>query len=286
MYDHIASRFNEIVSQSISWALVALPNAVAAILILIFGFWIAARAKRAVIRVLDSGSHIDSTLTPIMGSAVRYAILVLVLVVALGQLGIQTTTIIAALGAAGLAIGLALQGTLSNIAAGLMLLWLRPFGKGDYIDAQGVSGTVIEIGLFSTEMHSWDGLYQFVPNSQLWNKHLTNYSRLPSRLVDLTFGVGYSDDLELAKTTLLDIARADKRVHDDPEPYAYIDALGDSAVNVRIRAQTNTADYWSVRRYLTEEGKLRLEKAGLSIPFPQRDVHLIDVPESVGQKPV
>ena len=284
MYDHIASRFNDIVSHVISWSLVALPNAVAAILILIFGFWFASRAKRVVVAALGSKAHVDSTLTPILGSAVRYAILVLVLVVALGQLGIQTTTIIAALGAAGLAIGLALQGTLSNIAAGLMLLWLRPFGKGDYIDAEGVAGTVVEVGLFSTEMHSWDGLYQFVPNSQLWNKHLTNYSRLPSRLVDLTFGVGYSDNLELAKKTLLDIAREDKRVHDDPEPYAYIDALGDSAVNVRVRVETSTGDYWAVRRYMTEEGKLRLEKAGLSIPFPQRDVHLIDMPEGLEGK--
>ena len=196
------------------------------------------------------------------------------MVAVLGQLGIQTTSILAALGAAGLAIGLAMQGTLSNIAAGLMLLWLRPFRVGDYIDTGSVAGTVQEVGLFATEMHSLDGIFQFVPNSELWNKRIINYSRLPTRLVDLTFRVAYEDDLARGQQVLLALAGDDDRVNSDPAPAVFVDKLGDSAVELRLRVWGSTSNYWPLRWALTERGKAALEAAGLSIPFPQRDLHI------------
>jgi small conductance mechanosensitive channel len=266
---------------ALAWATVALPRVIGAIALLVIGWWFAARAKRATARVLGAQSRIDTTLSGVIASLVRYSILIVVLVAVLAQLGIQTTSILAALGAAGLAIGLALQGTLANIAAGMMLLWLRPFRVGDYIDAGSAAGTVNELGLFATELHSWDGIYQFVPNSELWNKKLINYSRLPTRLNDLAFGVDYADDLDKGMEALLAAAAADKRVLANPEPIVFVDQLGDSAVVLRLRVWSATADYWDVRRALTKSGKAGLEAAGLSIPFPQRDLHIKDAPPAL-----
>lgn len=261
-----------------AWAAVAVPHFVGALVLLILGWWIAGRAERGVCRLLDSQTRIDPTLRGVISSVVRYGILVLVIVAVLGQLGIQTTSILAALGAAGLAIGLAMQGTLSNIAAGMMLLWLRPFRVGDYIDTGAVAGTVQEVGLFASELHSWDGIYQFVPNAELWNKRIVNYSRLPTRLVDLKFGVDYGDDIAKGQQVLLDLAAADERVMAEPAPAIFVDELGDSAVVLRLRVWAATSDYWPLRRALTERGKLALEEAGLSIPFPQSDLHIKDAP--------
>jgi small conductance mechanosensitive channel len=221
---------------------------------------------------------VDPTLRTVIASLVRYGILIIVLVAVLAQMGIQTTSILAALGAAGLAIGLALQGTLSNIAAGMMLLWLRPFRVGDYIDAGTAAGTVHELGLFATQLHTWDGIYQFVPNSELWNKKLINYSRLPTRLNDLGFSVDRGDDLDKGMEALQAAAVADKRVLSDPAPLTFVDQLGDSAVVLRLRVWSATADYWDVRRALTKSGKVALEAAGLTMPFPQRDLHVKDAP--------
>ncbi len=259
---------------ALAWAAVAVPRIIGAIVLLIVGWWIAACAERGIARVLAAQSRIDATLNSVIASVVRYSILIVVLVAGLGQLGIQTTSILAALGAAGLAIGLAIQGTLSNIAAGMMILWLRPFRVGDYIDTGAVAGTVKEVGLFATEMHSWDGIFLFVPNSELWNKRIINYSRLPTRLVDLRFGVAYSDDLTKGQEALLTLAANDERVKTDPAPIVFVDDLSDSAVGLRLRLWTANADYWALRRALTERGKAALEEAGLSMPFPQRDLHL------------
>ena len=269
---------------AVAWATVALPRFVGAIALLVVGWWIAARARRATARLLGAQSRIDATLTGVIASLVRYGILIVVVVAVLAQLGIQTTSILAALGAAGLAIGLALQGTLSNIAAGMMLLWLRPFRVGDYIDSGSTAGTVKDLGLFATELHSWDGIYLFVPNSELWNKKLTNYSRLPTRLNDLAFGVAYDDDLDKGLETLLATAGADKRVMTEPAPVVFVDQLGDSAVVLRLRVWSANADYWDVRRALTKNGKAALEAAGLSIPFPQRDLHIKDAPPELLRK--
>jgi len=275
-----------VASAAIAWATAVLPRLIGALLLLIVGWWIAGRARKAVARLLDSQTRIDATLRTVISSLVRYSILVFVLVAVLGQLGIQTTSILAALGAVGLAVGLALQGTLSNIAAGMMLLWLRPFRVGDYIDTGSVAGTVIEVGLFASELHSWDGIYQFVPNSELWNKRIINYSRLGTRLVDLKFGVAYEDDIARGLEVLLKLAGEDERTLKEPEPGVFVDELGDSAVVLRLRVWAATDDYWALRRALTERGKAALEAAGLSIPFPQRDLHIKDAPDGTIERAV
>jgi small conductance mechanosensitive channel len=258
--------------QLATWAATALPNIVASALLLFAGWWFAGWAERTVGRLLDL--RIEATLRTVIGSLIRYAILVMLLVAVLSQLGIQTTSVLAALGAIGLAIGLALQGTLANIAAGIMLLWLRPFRVGDYIEAGGVAGTLKEVGIFACHIDTWDGVFQFVPNAELWNKRLINYSRLPTRLVDLQFGIAYDDSIARGREVLMTVAASDDRVHQDPAPEVFVAELGESAVVLALRVWTDTSEYGPVRRALTEQGKLALEMAGLTIPFPQRDVRL------------
>jgi small conductance mechanosensitive channel len=261
-----------------AWAASALPNLLAAVLMLVAGWWAAVWAQRALGRVLDSQTRVDVTVRAVVLSLARYAILVVVLVAALGQLGVQTTSIFAALGAIGLAVGLALQGTLANVAAGFMLLWLRPFKVGDYIDAGGIAGTLHEVGIFACQIHTWDGIFQFVPNGELWNKRVVNYSRLPNRLVDLKVGIGYGDSIADARKVLMKVAASDQRVYRDPPPQVFVHELGDSAVVMALRVWADTANYWDLRRALTEQAKLQLEGAGLTIPFPQRDVHVHGTP--------
>jgi small conductance mechanosensitive channel len=266
------SEFQALADQLTALVLPLLPSLVGALLLLIAGWWLAGWTDRTIRSVM--GRRIDPTLIGVLATVVRYAIIVVVLVAVLAQLGIQTTSILAALGAVGLAVGLAMQGTLSNIAAGLMLLWLRPFRVGDYVDTGSVAGTVKELGLFACELQSWDGVYLFVPNSELWNKRIVNFSRYATRLVDLKYGVSYDDDLAKGQEVLLTTARADERTLAEPEPIVFVDELGDSAVVLRLRCWVATPEYWPLRRALTASGKLALEAAGLTIPFPQRDVHI------------
>lgn len=261
-------------SEITAWAAVTIPNLAIAALIVFVGWWIAGRAKRRVYRMIEDQPHIDSTLRSIISSLVRYSIIAVVLVAALGQIGVQTTSILTALGAIAIAIGLAVQGTLSNIAAGLMLIWLRPFRIGDTIEFGSNIATVNDVGLFATELRTYDGVFLFVPNSELWNSRIGNFTRFPTRMIDLKFGVAYSDDIAKGLRVLADMGKSDARVHPDPEPLTFVNELGDSAVVLSLRAWVNTQDYWQVRRDLTERGKAALEAAGLSIPFPQRDVHL------------
>jgi small conductance mechanosensitive channel len=240
-----------------------------AIVILIVG-WIVARLLGSwVHKLMSRTQRIDATVAGFFSVFVRYAVLVVVVIMVLGQFGVQTASIITALGAAGLAIGLALQGTLQNIAAGIMLMVLRPFRVGEYIDAGGVTGTVVEIGLFATELKTLDGLYRMAPNSELWNVEVTNYSRLPERRYDLVIGIGYEDDIEKAQSVLMDLARADDRVLPDPEPWAYVSELGDSAVSVTLRYWTKSSDWWNTSREMTKAAKIAFDENGISIPFPQ-----------------
>lgn len=261
-------------AQLASFAAVAIPSLIAAALLVGFGWWIAGRAERALGRLLDLQTRIDPTLRGVLTSIVRYAILILTAVATLAQIGVQTTSILAVLGAAGLAIGLAMQGTLANIAAGIMLLWLRPFKVGDYIDTGAVSGTVREVNLFASELHTGDGLFLFVPNAQLWNVKIVNYSRLATRLVELQFSVGHRDDLGAGRQALMNLAAGDSRVQHEPAPTVFVHALSDSTVVLGFQVWTATADYWPLRRELLERGKLALEAAGLTLPFPQRDIHV------------
>lgn len=245
-----------------------------ALVVLIAGWIVAGWARRGVRRVLDRVPHLDETLKPVIASVARYGILILVVIAVLAQFGVQTTSIIAVLATAGLAIGLALQGTLQNIAAGIMLLFLRPFRIGDYIDAEGVAGTIDEIGLFTTDMHTYDGVYVQVPNAQLWNHAIRNYSRLPTRRLDIVVGISYADDIDKTQAALMDLLENDTRVHGDPAPEVMVMELAESSVNLNLRCWTDAGNYWSLRFDLTKAAKQRLDAEGITIPFPQRDVHL------------
>ncbi len=258
-----------------SWTEAFLPRLGAALVILVIGYIIASWAARLTRRLFTRTRHVDATAVPVFAAAIRYAILILVFVAALGQLGVQTTSLLAVLGAAGLAIGLALQGTLSNVAAGIMLLWLRPFHVGDYIETTSVAGTVNELGLFCTRMTTWDGIFKFVPNSELWNTTLTNYSRNPTRLVLLEFGIAYEDDVATGRQVLREMAAENPNVLKDPPPVVVPLSLGDSSVVLQLRAWAANPVFWDTRWALTEAGKKRLEAAGITIPFPQRVVHVV-----------
>ncbi|WP_048647760.1 mechanosensitive ion channel family protein [Nitratireductor soli] len=260
-----------------------------AIILIVAGFIIAGTAERWIYRALSRFPAFDATLCTFLSKLARYAILILVGVTVLAQFGVQTASIIAALGAVGLAIGLALQGTLQNIAAGIMLLVLKPFRSGEYVEASGISGTIQTIGLFATEMKTVDGLYILAPNSTLWNTSVTNYSRNPRRRNDLVIGIGYDDDIDLAQTVMLELAVADSRVLKDQEPATFVSELGDSAVGVTLRYWTETPDWWQTRLDLTKAAKQAFDAKGISIPFPQRDVHYLPVdakkPASTATKP-
>lgn len=268
IFDNFNSEFG-------SWMALTLPNLAAAVTIVVAGVFLSGWAARLVRSAIERNKEIDNTFAATFAAVARYAILMVVGIAALSQLGVETTSMLAALGAAGLAIGLALQNTLSNIAAGFMLLWLRPFRVGDFIECNGVSGTIHEVKLFATEIYTYDNVYQFVPNSELWSHRITNFSRLNKRMVDLSFSIAYGDDISQARKILIDLAKDESRVFADPEPMTFTKALGDSAVEISLRVWCKTSDYWGVRRALTENGKIALEDNGLTIPFPQLDVHTV-----------
>ena len=247
---------------------------VGAVLLLIAGWIVAGWVQKHIARMLGSVERVDATLLSFVTQLVRYLILILVMVAVLAQFGVQTTSIIAVLGAAGLAVGLALQGTLANIAAGVLLLFLRPFKIGEYIDAGGVAGTVREIGLFATEFKSYDGIFVIVPNSHLASVAITNYSRLPTRRMDLVIGISYGDNMNQAMTVLNDLLANDDRILKEPAHQVMVKELADSSVNLNLRCWANRQDYWSLLFDLTQQAKERLDEHGISIPFPQRDVHL------------
>ena len=253
---------------------------VGAIILLIAGYIVAGVAERWAYAGLGKFRGFDETLRKFFSKAARYAILILVGITVLAQFGVQTASIIAALGAAGLAIGLALQGTLQNIAAGIMLLVLKPFRVGEYVEAGDVAGTIEEIGLFATQVKRIDGLFVLAPNSELWNTPVTNYTRNPLRRYDLTIGIGYDDDIDLAQETLAGLAEGDARVLKDPAPATFVIELGDSAVGITLRYWTATPDWWQTRIDLTKAAKQAFDQKGISIPFPQQDVHYIPVKQA------
>ena len=249
---------------------------VGAIILLAAGWFVAGWAKRGLRRTLTRLPGTDETLVGILSSLVRYTILILVLIAVLAQFGVQTASILAVLATAGLAIGLALQGALSNIAAGVMLLLLRPFKVGDYIDADGIAGTVKEIGLFALELTTYDGIYLSVPNGRIWSSSVRNYSRLPTRRLDFSVGISYDDDVPKALAELQKLLEGDERVLADPALQVMVKELADSSVNLNLRFWIDRGDYWDMMFYLNKNAKERLEAIGCTIPFPQRDLHIVN----------
>lgn len=251
-----------IVNGAMAWVVAAIPNLIAAVVILAAGYFIAGWGGRIVRSVLAGRHQIDQTLTPVLSGLVRYFVLIITFVAVLGQLGVQIASMLAVIGAAGLAIGLALQGTLSNIAAGLMLLWLRPFRVGDVIEAEGnLSGTVSELGLFASTLQTSEGVYRFVPNQSLWNKSIINYSRNPKRRIDLLFTLKAGRDVAEAKAALKAIAAAHPRVLKEPAPRAVVSEIGDDTLKLLLRCWAATADYWQTRWDLAEQGSGALQTA-------------------------
>lgn len=263
---------------------------VGAIILLVAGYIFAGVLERSIYAGLKRFRGFDETLRKFFSKVARYVLLVLVGVTVLAQFGVQTASIIAALGAIGLAIGLALQGTLQNIAAGIMLLALRPFRVGEFIDAGSVSGTIQEIGLFATELKAGDGLYVLAPNSTLWNTPVKNYTRNPNRQIDFAIRVAYDDDIDLALKTLMKIMTDDSRVLVDPAPSVFVDQLADSAVIIKAQCWTLTPDWWQTKLYVTKAAKVAFDQKGISIPFPQTEVRYIPQQEDVAapeeQKPL
>ena len=246
-----------------------------AIVLLVVGWTVAGWIRRVIRRTLDSVPVLDETLKPFIANLVRYAVLIFVLIAVLNQFGVQTTSIIAVLAATGLAIGLALQGMLANVASGVMLLLLRPFNVGEYVEAGGIAGTVTEIGLFNTEIKTSAGPGLVVPNSKIWDGPITNFSRNPTRRFDIAVGIGYDDDIDGAMALLKGLLTGDDRVLDDPEPLVVVQELGDSAVIINLRAWTRSGDYGATVWDLNKEIITELQATGYSIPFPQRDVHIV-----------
>ncbi len=223
---------------------------------------------------------VEEVLTRFIVSIIRWVLLLFVVIASLSQLGVDTTSLIALLGAAGLAIGLALQGSLSNFAAGVMLIIFRPFTKGDYVEVAGAAGVIDNISIFTTTMTTPDNKEVIVPNGAILADNITNYSARPTRRVDMVFGISYDDDIRQAKKLLEDIIAADERVLSDPAPVVALGELADSSVNFIVRPWVKSADYWAVLWDTTESVKQRFDAEGISIPYPQMDVH---VPKWVSQ---
>ncbi|HKL62177.1 MAG TPA: mechanosensitive ion channel domain-containing protein [Woeseiaceae bacterium] len=246
---------------------------IAALAIFIIGRWVANLITKGVRRLLER-ADVDATLVKFLSNIVRILLLIFVILAAIGQLGIQTTSLIAVLGAAGLAVGLALQGSLSNFAAGVLVIIFRPYKVGDYIEAAGVAGTVDEVQIFNTVMNTPDNKRIIVPNSQITGGIITNYSAHETRRVDFTFGIGYADDIDKAKKIIEEVLTTDERVLEDPAPQIVVAELADSSVNIVARPWAKAADYWGLKFDVTETVKKRFDAEGISIPFPQRDVHV------------
>ena len=246
---------------------------VLALLIYLVGKWIAKRITR-VINGLMERAEMDATLVNFLGNIVYAFLLAAVILAALDTLGVPVTSLLAVLGAAGLAIGLALKDSLGNFASGVMLVMFRPFKQGDFVEVAGVSGTVSEVRIFSTILTTPDNKEVIIPNGQVGADTITNYSANDQRRVDMVFGVGYDDDLKVARQVLTDLCAKHPLVLEDPATKIFVANLGDSSVDFNVRPWVKTDDYWTVYGDLLEQGKIALEEAGCSIPYPQSDVHL------------
>ena len=254
------------------WLRLNMFDIAGAIAVLVIGLFLAGMISRWVRKTLTNSPRFEPTVAEFLSSIVKYALWIVVLVTVLSQFGVQTTSILAALSGMALAIGLALQGTLSNVASGVMILIQKPFKVGEAINAGSISGTVMEIGLFTTELKQFDGLFVMVPNSELWNQAIVNLHRHPIRRFELIVGIGYDDSMAQAKTELLALAEGDERVLADPAPQVFVSSLDDSSVGIGLRVWCATGDYLALNWDLTEAAKARFDEVGISIPFPQREV--------------
>ncbi|MEN8927729.1 MAG: mechanosensitive ion channel domain-containing protein [Flavobacteriales bacterium] len=244
-----------------------------AVAVIVIGFWLVKRIGKMVARLFERKDY-DPSLETFLLSAIKISLRILVIITALSQLGIEMTSFVALLGAAGLAIGMAFSGTLSNLAGGVMILFFKPYKVGDFIEAQGEKGTVKELQIFNTILITLDNKTVIIPNGPLANGNLTNYSTQTKRRVDFTVGIAYGDDYDTAKNTLLEFVKEDPRIIDEEDNFIGLVALADSSVNLTLRVWCNSADYWDVFFKMNERIYKEFGGKGLNIPFPQMDVHL------------
>lgn len=249
-----------------------------ALVTLAVGWWLISRIVSAMVNFMQ-GRHIDVMVVSFLSSLVLTLLRIMLLLSVASMIGIQTTSFLALIGTAGLAVGLALQGSLANFAGGVLILFLRPFRAGDYIEAQGVGGTVESILIFHTLLRTADNKVIVLPNGSLSNGIVTNYSRKPTRRVEIKVGIDYADDVKHARQVLLDLVAADERILQDPEPVVYLASLGDDSVNLSLRMWTKSADFWGVTFSFQEAMKEAFDREGINFPFPQRTIH-INQPES------
>jgi len=250
-----------------------LINVLSALAIFFIGKYVARWLTNITLKSMNNSGKIDETLEKFLSSVIYGMLLVVVSLAALSKVGVETTSFIAILGALGLAIGLAFQSTLSNISAGVMIIIFKPIKIGEFVDAGGAMGTIEEINIFNTMMKTGDNKVIIISNSNIIGGNITNFSRKDTRRIDITFGIGYDDDLKLAKQTLIKILSEDKRILQDPAPFVAVGELADSSVNFVTRSWVNSADYWGVYFDTMEKVKLVFDEKGISIPYPQMDVH-------------
>ena len=249
------------------------PDLILALVTLVVGLWIIGIISRSVGRAMEK-RKVDPSLGPFLKSLISAILKVMLLISVIGMVGVEATSFVAILGAAGLAVGLALQGTLQNFAGGVIILLLKPYRVGDFIDAAGYVGSVNSIQIFNTYLKTPDNKTIIIPNGTLANSSMTNYSTEPRRRVDWTFGVGYGDDADKTRQVLLDLIKADSRILTDPEPFIALSELADSSVNFVVRVWVESADYWAVFFEMNEKVYKKFAEVGLNIPFPQMDVHV------------
>ncbi|TRO64212.1 mechanosensitive ion channel family protein [Christiangramia sabulilitoris] len=252
-----------------------LPTLVGALALLIVGLWVIKMIVKYLRKLFEKQDY-DPTLEKFTLNATSWGLKILLFVLVITQLGVQSASLVAAIGAAGLAIGLALQGSLGNLAGGVLIIVLKPFRVGDWIEAQGVSGSVVEISLFYTKIDTFGNQRAVIPNGQLSNDNVINYSHNKTRRENLTFGISYDDDIKKAKEVLTNMVMEQENVLKDPAPQIIVHSLGDSSVNFSVRYYAELSVFWDLHWYMIEEGKIRLEEAGMTIPYPQRDVYLYD----------
>ncbi len=249
------------------------PRVIGTIVVLIIGLWIIKKISKSILRLLEK-RNIDVSLRPFLTSLISAILKILLIISVMGMIGIEMTSFIAILGAAGLAIGMALSGTLQNFAGGVMILIFKPFKVGDFIEAQGYAGLVDQIQIFNTILKTTDNKIIIIPNGGLSTSSMTNFSTQETRRVDFVFGIGYGDDLEKAKSIIMTIAKNDLRVLDNPEPFVRMGEMADSSVNITTRLWVKGADYWNVYFDTMEEVYKQFNAQGINIPFPQMDVHI------------
>ncbi len=266
------TNYKEHVDRAIDWIWTALPNLLTALFILFIGIWLMRIINRLVRKFFDKKDY-DPTLESFLQSFISASLKVLIFVLVITQLGVQSTSLVAIIGAAGLAVGLALQGSLANFAGGVLILLFKPFKVGDFISAQGVDGTVKEITIFTTKLRTFGNQVAILPNGQLSNNNIINYNAENVRRDKIDVGIGYSSNIKTAKNILLELCAENDKILKEPVPEVYVGELGDSSVNITLRFWATNEDFWAAHFFVMEELKYRFDQNNIEIPFPQRVLH-------------